>query len=137
MIKIIQAGMEGTCGICGRKYEEKTRILKDQNTGKWVEADCYFPSHKRNANQEEAQPQGEKLTKPAVSKPALEEAAAYASDIMDKAIKMAHEKRPAWEETSEYPYLIATLIQTMHGHITNIEIAAQDEKKYKMWGKKV
>jgi hypothetical protein len=96
-----------------------------------------FPFSQRNANQEEAQPQGERLTKPAVSKPALEEAAAYASDIMDKAIKMAHEKRPAWEETSEYPYLIATLIQTMHGHITNIEIAAQDEKKYKMWGKKV
>ena len=67
----------------------------------------------------------------------IEQADSYARELMERAIQMAHEKTPEWEETSEYPYLIATLIQTMHGHITNIEIAAQDEKKYKMWGKKV
>ena len=50
MVKIIQAGMEGICGICGKPYKPGTRILKDPKMGKWVEADCYFPSHKRNAN---------------------------------------------------------------------------------------
>ena len=67
----------------------------------------------------------------------MEQVDHYAQELMDRATKMAHEKMPDWEHMSEYPYLIATLIQTMHGRITNIEIAAQDEKKYKMWGKKV
>ena len=67
----------------------------------------------------------------------IAQADSYARELMERAIQMAHEKTPEWEGMSEYPYLIATLIQTMHGRITNIEIAAQDEKKYKMWGKKV
>ena len=129
--------MEGICGICGKPYKIGTRILKDTKTGKWVEADCYFPSHKRNANPERSQSQSGEITNSNSTLPALDEAEAYARDLMDRAMKMAHEKTPEWEEISEYPYLIATLIQTMHGRITNIEIAAQDEKKYKMWGKKV
>ena len=137
MVKIIQAGREGICGICGKPYKIGTRILKDTKTGKWVEADCYFPSHKRNANPERSQSQSGEITNSNSTLPALDEAEAYARDLMSRAIKMAHEKTPEWEEISEYPYLIATLIQTMHGRITNIDIAAQDEKKYKMWGKKV
>ena len=137
MVRIIEAKMEGICGICGKPYKIGTRILKDTKTGKWVEADCYFPSHKRNANPERSQSQSGEITNSNSTLPALDEAEAYARDLMDRAMKMAHEKTPEWEEISEYPYLIATLIQTMHGRITNIEIAAQDEKKYKMWGKKV
>lgn len=67
----------------------------------------------------------------------LESADLYARDLFERAVQMVHEANPEWEGMSEYPYLIATLIQTMHGRITNIEIAAQNEKKYKMWGKKV
>ena len=90
-----------------------------------------------NANPERSQSQSGEITNSNSTLPALDEAEAYARDLMSRAIKMAHEKTPEWEEISEYPYLIATLIQTMHGRITNIDIAAQDEKKYKMWGKKV
>ena len=67
----------------------------------------------------------------------IAQADSYARELIKRAKKIAHDETPEWEGMSEYPYLIATLIQTMHGHITNIEIAAQDEKKYKMWGKKV
>ena len=48
MVKIIEAGMPGTCGLCSKEYAAGTRILKDPKTNKWVEADCYFPSHTRN-----------------------------------------------------------------------------------------
>ncbi len=166
MVKIIQAKMEGICGICGKPYKVGTRILKDPKTGKWVEADCYFPSHKRNANPEGSQAQSGAITKPNPAPPAFDEAEAYARNLLKKsngeaveepdplsvqieqsdsyareltmrARKIAQDETPGWEGMSEYPYLIATLIQTMHGRITNIEIAAQDEKKYKMWGKKV
>ena len=67
----------------------------------------------------------------------IEQADSYASELAKRARRIAQEITPEWEGVSEYPYLLATLIQTMHGRITNIEIAAQDEKKYKMWGKKV
>jgi hypothetical protein len=66
----------------------------------------------------------------------LNEADSYAKELLSRATQLAHKENPEWESASEYPYLIATLVQVMHGHITNIEIAAQDEKKYKMWGKK-
>ncbi len=71
------------------------------------------------------------------SRPAIEVADTYGRELLQRAVKMAHDTAPEWEQMSEYPYLIATLIQTMHGRITNMEIAAQDEKKYQMWGKKV
>ena len=38
---------------------------------------------------------------------------------------------------SEYPYLLGTLIQAMHGHISNKQIAEENERKYKMWGNKI
>ena len=62
MVRIIEAKMEGICGICGKPYKIGTRILKDTKTGKWVEADCYFPSHKRNANPERSQSQSGEIT---------------------------------------------------------------------------
>ncbi len=55
---------------------------------------------------------------------------------MDRAIKMAHEKTPGWEEMSEYPYLIAVLIQTMHAKLTSDRIAAQEAAKLKAYGNK-
>ena len=67
----------------------------------------------------------------------IEQADSYADELARRARRIAQEIAPEWEGMSEYPYLIATLIQTMHGRITNIDIAAQNEKKYKMWGKKV
>ena len=70
------------------------------------------------------------------SRPAIEVADTYGRELLQRAVKMAHDTAPEWGQMSEYPYLIATLIQTMHGRITNMEIAAQDEKKYQMWGKK-
>lgn len=45
---IIEAKMEGICGICGKKYAAGTRIVKDTKTNKWAEADCKFPDHARN-----------------------------------------------------------------------------------------
>ena len=136
MVKIIQAGMEGICGICGKPYKPGTRILKDPKTGKWVEADCYFPSHKRNANPEGSQSQSGGITKPNSAPPALDDADKYARELMDRAMKMAHEKLPSWEETSEYPYLIATLIQTMHAKLTSDRISAQEAEKLKAYGGK-
>ena len=111
--------MEGICGICGKPYKIGTRILKDSKTGKWVEADCFFPSHKRNANPERSQSQSGEITNSNSTLPALDEADIYARDLMSRAIKMAHEEMPSWEETSEYPYLISTLIQTMPANSTD------------------
>ena len=60
----------------------------------------------------------------------------YARELMERAIQMAHEKTPEWEETSEYPYLIAVLIQTMHGKISGDRISAQEAEKLKAYGNK-
>ena len=128
--------MEGICGICGKPYKIGTRILKDTKTGKWVEADCYFPSHKRNANPERSQSQSGEITNSNSTLPALDEAEAYARDLMSRAIKMAHEEMPSWEETSEYPYLISTLIQTMHAKLTSDRISKQEAEKLKAYGNK-
>ena len=136
MERIIRAGMEGICGICGKPYKIGTRILKDTKTGKWVEADCYFPSHKRNANPERSQSQSGEITNSNSTLPALDEAEAYARDLMSRAIKMAHEEMPSWEETSEYPYLISTLIQTMHAKLTSDRISKQEAEKLKAYGNK-
>ena len=136
MEKIIQAGMEGICGICGKPYKPGTRILKDSKTGKWVEADCYFPSHKRNANPDGSQPQSGERAKPNSSPPALDEADKYARELMERAIQMAHEKTPEWEGMSEYPYLIATLINVMYGKISGDRIAEQEAEKLKAYGNK-
>ena len=128
--------MEGICGICGKPYKIGTRILKDSKTGKWVEADCFFPSHKRNANPERSQSQSGEITNSNSTLPALDEAEAYARDLMSRAIKMAHEEMPSWEETSEYPYLISTLIQTMHAKLTSDRISKQEAEKLKAYGNK-
>ena len=136
MVRIIEAKMEGICGICGKPYKIGTRILKDSKTGKWVEADCFFPSHKRNANPERSQSQSGEITNSNSTLPALDEAEAYARDLMSRAIKMAHEEMPSWEETSEYPYLISTLIQTMHAKLTSDRISKQEAEKLKAYGNK-
>ena len=136
MEKIIQAGREGICGICGKPYKIGTRILKDTKTGKWVEADCYFPSHKRNANPERSQSQSGEITNSNSTLPALDEADIYARDLMSRAIKMAHEEMPSWEETSEYPYLIATLIQIMHAKLKSDRISKQEAEKLRAYGNK-
>jgi hypothetical protein len=136
MVRIIEAKMEGICGICGKPYKIGTRILKDTKTGKWVEADCYFPSHKRNANPERSQSQSGEITNSNSTLPALDEADIYARDLMSRAIKMAHEEMPSWEETSEYPYLISTLIQTMHAKLTSDRISKQEAEKLKAYGNK-
>jgi hypothetical protein len=66
----------------------------------------------------------------------IEQADSYARELMERAIQMAHEKTPEWEETSEYPYLIAVLIQTMHGKISGDRISAQEAEKLKAYGGK-
>ena len=68
--------------------------------------------------------------------PALDEADTYARDLMERAIQMAHEKMPSWEAASEYPYLIATLIQTMHAKLTSDRIALREAEKLKAYGNK-
>ena len=80
---------------------------------------------------------GEEVEEPDPLPAQIEQADSYASELGRRARRIAQEITPEWEGMSEYPSLLATIIQTMHGRITNIEIAAQDEKKYKMWGKKV
>ena len=44
MPNVIPASLPGICGICGKKYEPNTRIVKDKRLGKWVEADCLWPT---------------------------------------------------------------------------------------------
>ena len=68
--------------------------------------------------------------------PAIDQSEQYARDLMDRAIKMAHEKTPGWEQMSEYPYLIAVLIQTMHAKLTSDRIAKQEAAKIKAYGGK-
>lgn len=83
-----------------------------------------------------SQPQSGGITKPNSSPPALDEAEAYARELMERAIQMAHEKTPEWEGMSEYPYLIAVLIQTMHAKLTSDRIALQEAEKLKAYGNK-
>ena len=143
MVKIIEAGMPGACGLCSKEYAAGTRILKDPKTNKWVEADCYFPSHTRN----NAYPKAHQTTEegnlsPPTSKgvdalPAEVKAAAdYAAMLLQAAKDAAHAAAPGWEEMSEYPYLIAVLVQTMHGRISGERIAAQEAEKLKVYGGK-
>jgi hypothetical protein len=68
--------------------------------------------------------------------PAFEDADIYARELMNRALKMAHEKTPEWKNMSEYPYLIATLIQTMHAKISGDRIAQQEAEKLKAYGGK-
>ena len=76
------------------------------------------------------------ITTPNSAPPALDDAEAYARDLMGRAMKMAHEKTPEWEGMSEYPYLIAVLIQTMHAKLTSDRIALQEAEKLKAYGNK-
>ena len=88
-----------------------------------------------NANPNGRTQSGE-ITTPNPTPPALDDADTYARDLMERAIQMAHEKMPSWEETAEYPYLIATLIQTMHAKLTSDRIALQEAEKLKAYGNK-
>ena len=88
-----------------------------------------------NANPNERTQSGE-ITTPNPTPPAFDDAEAYARDLMERAIQMAHEKMPSWEETAEYPYLIATLIQTMHAKLTSDRIALQEAEKLRAYGNK-
>ena len=88
-----------------------------------------------NANPNGRTQSGE-ITTPISSPPALDEAEAYARELMERAIQMAHEKTPEWEDMSEYPYLIAVQIQTMHGKISGDRIALQEAEKLKAYGNK-
>ena len=67
----------------------------------------------------------------------IDAAAEYAAQPLKAAVKTAHLECPGWESMSEYPYLLGTLIQAMHGHISNKQIAEENERKYKMWGNKI
>lgn len=67
----------------------------------------------------------------------IKEAQGYAEELLTAAQAAAHKKCAEWEGMSEYPYLIAELIHSMHGRISNKEIAAENERKYKLWGGKV
>ena len=82
------------------------------------------------------QAQSGAITKTASIPPAFDDADKYARELMERAIQMAHEKMPSWEETAEYPYLIATLIQTMHAKLTSDRIALQEAEKLKAYGNK-
>ena len=90
----------------------------------------------RYANPDGSQSQSGGITKPNPAPPALDEADIYARELMDRAMKMAHEKLPSWEETSEYPYLLATLINVMYGKISGDRIAQQEAEKLKAYGGK-
>ena len=83
-----------------------------------------------------SQPQSGEITNSNSTLPALDDADTYARELMERAIQMAHEKMPSWEETAEYPYLIATLIQTMHAKLTSDRISKQEAEKLKAYGNK-
>ena len=80
--------------------------------------------------------QSGEITTPNPTPPALDDADKYARELMERAIQMAHEKTPEWESMSEYPYLIAVLIQTIHGKISGDRISAQEAEKLKAYGGK-
>ena len=63
----------------------------------------------------------------------LSAAKSYAKELLASATALAPKE---WEGTSEYPYLVATLVQVMHGKISGERIAAQEEEKIKAYGNK-
>ncbi|MEM4097892.1 MAG: hypothetical protein QXS81_04315 [Candidatus Micrarchaeaceae archaeon] len=67
--------------------------------------------------------------------PGFEAVAEYAAALLREAKAIADKETPEWKDTSEYPYLIATLIQTMHGKLMAEQIAQNDAKKLKAYGK--
>ncbi|MEM3416254.1 MAG: hypothetical protein QW719_02875 [Candidatus Micrarchaeaceae archaeon] len=67
--------------------------------------------------------------------PSVEDVGEYAAALLRKAKAIADKETPEWKDTSEYPYLIATLVQTMHGKLMAEQIAANDAKKLKAYGK--
>ena len=76
---------------------------------------------------------------------AIEGADAYSRELLDRAITQAYEKMPPYNgedesmrvvATTYYPYLIATLVQTMAAKITSDRIAKQEAAKLKAYGNK-
>ena len=76
---------------------------------------------------------------------AIEGADAYSRELLDRAITQAYEKMPPYNgedesmrvvATTYYPYLIATLVQTMAAKITSDRIAKQEAAKIKAYGGK-
>ncbi|MEM3414805.1 MAG: hypothetical protein QW575_04480 [Thermoproteota archaeon] len=65
----------------------------------------------------------------------VESAGEYAATLLRTAISIADKETPEWKDASEYPYLIATLVQTMHGKLMAEQIAQNDAKKLKAYGK--
>ena len=76
------------------------------------------------------------LQPPTLQSEGIEEADNYVRDLYERAEAIAHEKHPEWEGVSEYPYLLAVLIQTMHGKLSGDRIAKQEEAKLKAYGGK-
>ena len=66
----------------------------------------------------------------------IEQSASYARELTRRARKIAQDETPDWEGMSEYPYLIATLINVMYGKISGDRIAEQEAEKLKAYGNK-
>ena len=66
----------------------------------------------------------------------IEQSASYARELTRRARKIAQDETPGWEGMSEYPYLIATLINVMYGKISGDRIALQEAEKLKAYGNK-
>ncbi|MEM3215952.1 MAG: hypothetical protein QXS81_01315 [Candidatus Micrarchaeaceae archaeon] len=82
-----------------------------------------------------ANPAGEAQPVANMTSPNFEAVAEYAATLLRKAIVIADKETPEWKDASEYPYLIATLVQVMHGKLMAEQIAQNDAKKLKAYGK--
>lgn len=60
----------------------------------------------------------------------------YARTLLADAVDLADKQMPGWKEVNEYPYLIAVLVQVMHGKLSGDRIAQQEAEKLKAYGGK-
>ncbi len=79
---------------------------------------------------------GEDIKEPDSLSVQIGQADSYARELTRRARKIAQDETPEWEGMSEYPYLIATLIQIMYGKISGDRIALQEAEKLKAYGNK-
>lgn len=125
-----------TCAKCGQKFPTNSEGWISPKTKKVYCKACLEKQLNTSPTRSEGTRQPNSITGRSVASSSLEDADAYARDLYKRAERIIHERNPEYEEMSEYPYLLAVLIQTMHGKLSGDRIAEQEEKKLKAYGGK-
>lgn len=97
---------------------------------------AYFDEAEDYARNQLKKQKGEAIKEPDSLSVQIEQSDSYARELTRRARKIAQDETPEWEGMSEYPYIIAVLIQTMHGKISGDRIALQEAEKLKAYGNK-